>query len=123
MNPGPCPSCGLVDDWKENPIKPYCSEVCRLLWRHGLAWRIQPYRVVIGTHPHLIVQSGPRFDLRESALLGAKQRALEADRKHRQRATAKVRNVPSTEQYKPSIQGSFSILGVQDQPEVINYGK
>ena len=109
-----CPSCGLVDDWKENPIKPYCSEVCRLLWRHGLAWRIDPYRVVVSTHPHLIVQSGPRFDLRESALLGAKQRVLETDRKRRQRVAARAQNVPPTERYNPSIRGHLTVLGAEN---------
>ena len=86
MNLVRCPSCGLLDDWKKNPLKPFCSEVCRLLWRYGLAWRIQPYRIVVDTRPHLIVQAGPDFDLRESELKGARERTLATERKRRQRA-------------------------------------
>jgi hypothetical protein len=103
MNPVRCPSCGLLDDWKENPLKPYCSEVCRLLWRHGLVWKIQPYRIVVNDHPHLVVQGGPRFDLRESVLKGARERALATARKRRQRARGGALNVTPTAQRNASI--------------------
>jgi endogenous inhibitor of DNA gyrase (YacG/DUF329 family) len=115
MNPVPCPSCGLIEDWPENPLKPYCSEVCRLLWSHGLAWRIQPYRIVVDTHPHLIVQAGPRFDLRESVLEGTRERVLAAERKRRQRERFRSpemsRQVTPTTQYNPPIEGDLAILG------------
>jgi len=110
-----CPSCGLLDDWPENPLKPYCSEVCRLLWSHGLAWRVQPYCIVVDTHPHLIVQAGPRFDLRESVLEGARERVLAAERKRRQRERFRglemSRQVMPTAQYSAVIQGSEAVLG------------
>jgi endogenous inhibitor of DNA gyrase (YacG/DUF329 family) len=113
MNLVRCPSCGLLDDWKKNPLKPFCSEVCRLLWRYGLAWRIQPYRIVVDTRPHLIVQAGPDFDLSESELKGARERTLATERKRRQRENERHRDVTPTAQYNEAIQGSDALLGVE----------
>jgi hypothetical protein len=79
------------------------SVVDHVLCRHGLRWELYPYRIVVDTHPHLIVQDGPRFDLRESALKGARERALAAERKRRQRAVQNHRDVTSKEQYKAPI--------------------
>jgi endogenous inhibitor of DNA gyrase (YacG/DUF329 family) len=114
MNPVRCPSCGLLDDWPENPLKPYCSVVCQLLWRYGLAWRIQPYRIVVDTQPQLIVQAGPRFDLRNSVLKGARERALATERKRRQRAVHRLRDVTPTTQYNAPIAADSGDLGVEN---------
>ena len=109
-DPSRCPSCGLLDDWIENPLQPFCSEVCRLVWRHGLAWRVQPCRIVVGSHPHLVIQEGPHFDLRAQALKGARERAMAAERKRRQRGLGSSQDVTPTPQYKPSIGDSFAVL-------------
>jgi len=118
MNLVRCPSCGLLDDWPENPLKPYCSAVCRLLCSHELAWRIQPYRIVVDTHPHLIVQAGPRFDLRKSALEGARERVLAAERKRRQRERFRglemSRQFTPTAQYNPPVEGHLAISGAEN---------
>jgi endogenous inhibitor of DNA gyrase (YacG/DUF329 family) len=114
MNLVRCPSCELLDDWTENPLKPYCSAVCKLLWRYGLAWRIQPYRIVVNSHPHLIVQAGPHFDVREPALKGARERILATERKRRQRAARSVRNVTRTAHYNPSIEVHRPDLGAKN---------
>ena len=115
-----CPSCGLLDDWIKNPLKPFCSEVCRLLWRYGLAWRIQPYRIVVDTRPHLIVQAGPDFDLSESELKGARERTLSTERKRRQRANERQPNVTPTAQYNPPIEGHLAISGPENHPTDAN---
>src|SRR5262249_34009259 len=112
MSPVCCPCCGLWDDWVENPLHPYCSEVCRLLNRYGLGWRINPCRIVVKSHPHLIVQEGPQFDLQESVLRGARERVLAAERKRRQRI--KVQNVTSTEQYNAPIQKSIAVSAIKN---------
>lgn len=114
MNPVLCPSCGLLDDWKKNPLKPFCRDVCRLLWRHGLAWRIQPYRIVVDTRPHLIVQAGPDFDLRESELKGARERTLATERKRRHRENESHRDVTPSAQYNPPIEGYLAISGPEN---------
>lgn len=117
INETRCPACGLFDDWMDNPLWPYCSEVCRLLFGHGLAWRVQPYRIAVNSYRHLIVQAGPRFDLRESALKGARGRALAAERKRRQRAVGSLLNVTLNEQSNASIGRSFSISAVENWQE------
>src|ERR1019366_6603061 len=107
MNLVECPSCGLLEDWPENLLQPYCSAVCRLLWRHGLAWRVQPCRIVVAGHSDLIVQDGAIFDLREQALQGARERELAAERKRRQRGRANAQDVTPTPRYSPSIGVQF----------------
>ena len=115
MNLVPCPCCGLLEDWPENPLKPYCSEVCRLLWRHGLAWRVQPCRIVVGSHPHLLVQNGPVFDLSDQALKGARERVLATERKRRQRThSAGLRNVTPKAQLDASVGGDVSLWEVEN---------
>ncbi len=115
-----CPSCGGFESIMENPFLPYCSAVCRLLGRRKLSWKIKPCRIVVDGRPNLIVQSEPHFDLRESALRGARERALETNRKRRQRAAAKLRNVPPTAQYKPSITDLSEILA-EEKAKVTSY--
>jgi hypothetical protein len=89
------------------------SVVNEVLSRYGLRWEVHPYRVVVDSHPHLIVQSGPNFDLRESALTGARECTLAADRKRRQRGRFRdlemSRQTCQTEQYNPPIQGHLEI--------------
>jgi hypothetical protein len=112
-----CPSCGLAHDWEKNPLRPYCSAVCKLLWQYGLDWRIQPYRIIVGTHPHLIIQTGPVFDLRDAALKGARERTLATERKRGQRARLRTspmsRAVTPTAQHSAVIQGSDAVLGAE----------
>jgi len=122
MNKTRCPACGLLDDWTDNPLRPYCSEVCRHLSGHGLAWRVQPYRIVVNSHPHLILQAGPRFDLSESVLKGARERALATERKRRQRAAGSLQDVTLNGQSNASIGRSFSIPAVQNRQEAESYG-
>jgi len=69
------------------------SAVDVLLARHGLRWELYPYRIVVDSHPHIIVQGGPHFDLRESALKDERERALARQRKRRQRAVHDSKNV------------------------------
>lgn len=90
------------------------SIVDDVLNRYGLRWELHPYRIVIDSHPHLIVQAGPSFDLRESALKGARERTLAAERKRRQRAVERLTNVTPSSQYKPSIGGHLAGLGVEN---------
>jgi len=116
MNPARCPSCDFLEDWPENPLKPYCSEVCLLLWRHGLAWRVQPCRIVVASHPHLVVQKGLSFDLREQTLKGARQRELSAERKRRQRVRDNTQEVTPTAQYNPPVEVHLAISGPENHP-------
>jgi len=120
INDMPCPSCGVVDPYVPDSLWPYCSDVCKLLGRYELAWRTYPYRIVVLSHPHLVVQAGPRFDLREAALKGARKRALAAERKRRQRqrfnTSPESRQVTQTEQYKPPIGAPFELPGVENSP-------
>lgn len=64
------------------------SIVDGVLARHGLKWELNPCRVVIVSHPDIVVQSGPGFDLREIVLRGARERALATEYKRKQRAAA-----------------------------------
>ena len=112
-----CPSCGSFDtsDWVQ--LRPYCSDVCRLLWRYGLAWQTNPYQIVVRSHPHLVVQTGPNFDLREPALRHARERVLATERQRKHRATARVemsRIVTPAEQFNTLIQGPSLISGVEN---------
>jgi hypothetical protein len=107
-----CPSC--LSPEVEDTLIPYCSYVCRLLGRYGLGWRTNPYHIVVATHPHLIVQPGPDFDLRESALKGARERTLATERKHRQRDRDSAQDVTPTEQDNASIGVPFAIPGVEN---------
>ena len=109
----PCPSC-LSLEVEEDALRPYCSYVCRLLGRFGLGWRTIPYCIVVASHPHLILQAGPGFDLRESELKGARDRALATERKRRQRDRDGVRDVTPTAQYSAVIQVPEAILGTQN---------
>jgi endogenous inhibitor of DNA gyrase (YacG/DUF329 family) len=122
MNPVRCPCCHLLEVWPDNSLKPYCSEVCRSLWRHVLAWRVQPYRIVVASHPHLIVQDGPSFDLRDQALKGARDRELAAERKRRQRRRANISDVTLTTQHSSSIRVPFVISGVENRQGVQSDG-
>jgi hypothetical protein len=100
------------------------SIVDHVLSRHGLRWELNPYRIVVGSNPHLIVQAGPSFDLRESALKVARERTLAAERKRRQRArlgaSPMSREVAPTEQSKASIRGHLAISDMQNCLEVQN---
>lgn len=91
------------------------SIIDEVLSRYGLRWELNPYRIIIESHPHLIVQTGPSFDLRESALKGARERTLTAERKRRQRQRFRdfqmSRELTSTAQYNPSIEGHLTISG------------
>ena len=115
MNETRCPACGHPD--LDDLLLPYCSLVCRRLGRLGLDWRPWPYRIVVASHPYLIVQAGPGFDLRESVLRGARDRALATERKRGQRARLRTspmsRAVTPTEQHSAVIQGPDDLLGVE----------
>jgi endogenous inhibitor of DNA gyrase (YacG/DUF329 family) len=78
-----CPVCGGHE--MDDLLRPYCSVVCRALGRFGLSWRTNPYRIVVSSHPYLIVQAGPNFDLRDSELKRERKRSLATERKRRQR--------------------------------------
>jgi hypothetical protein len=88
------------------------SAVDALLARHGLRWELYPYRIVVASHPGLIVQAGPGFDLSEQALKGARERALTTERKRRQRDRDRDRNVTPTAQYNASVGVLRAISGV-----------
>jgi hypothetical protein len=96
--------------------------VDEILSRHRLRWELHPYRIVVDSRPDLVVQAGPIFDLRESVLKEARQRALTAARKRQQRArTPKMsRSDGPTEEYNPSIRDHLAILDVQSHAEVEN---
>jgi hypothetical protein len=115
-----CTSCGSHE--LEDVLRPYCSVVCRTLGRFGLGWRADPYRIVVGSHPHLVVQAGPSFDLRESALKGARQRALATERKRRQRAAVRLPDVTPMAQSTAAKRGSIGILGVGNRQGAESYG-
>ena len=38
------------------------SVIDAVLSRYGLSWGLYPYRIVVMSHPHLIVQPGPSND-------------------------------------------------------------
>ncbi len=99
------------------------SAVDRLLWRYGLRWELYPYRIVVDTHPHLVVQPGPSFDLRDSALRGARERVLATQRKRKQRSIASLPDVTPTNQYRASIGGLFSIPAVENRLDAESYGR
>ena len=120
MNETCCPACGSPD--LEDLLLPYCSMVCRRLGRLGLGWRTQPYRVVVASHPHLIVQTGPRFDLRESVLKGARDRALATERKRKQRRVERLQDVTPTAEHTASIGAPFVIPGVENRQGAESYG-
>jgi hypothetical protein len=106
-----------------NDGKPFAmSAVDVVLARHGLRWELYPYRIVVDGHPHIIVQAGPQFDLRESALKGTRERALTAERKRRQRkrlSTPKMsRSDGQTELYNPSIERHSMILPAKNSPAI-----
>ena len=90
------------------------SVVDDLLRRHGLSWRLQPCRIVLDNYPQLVVQSGPSFDLRDKALKGARERALAATRKRRQRARAIAPDVTPTAQYNEPIGVCAARLGAEN---------
>ncbi len=113
MNETRCPACGSPDP--DGQLRPYCSVVCRALGRSGLGWRTSPYRIVVSSHPHLIVQAGPNFDLRESALKGKRERALATERKRRQRAAVSRSDVTPNEQSNAFIGRLFSISAVENR--------
>ena len=115
MNETRCPACDSPD--LDDLLLPYCSLVCRRLGRLGLGWRPWPYRIVVASHPYLIVQTGPGFDLRESVLRGARDRALATERKRGQRARLRTspmsRDVTPTAQHSAAIQVSETVLGAK----------
>jgi len=98
------------------------SAVDMILARHGLRWELYSYRIVVDGHPHIIIQAGPQFDLRESVLQGVRERALAAERKRRQRDRLRSpkmsRSDGPTEQYSSSIQGQLTVLPSKDSPAV-----
>ena len=49
------------------------SVIDQVLFRYGLRWEMAPYRIVVNSHPHLIVQAGPHFDLRAWMLKGSQR--------------------------------------------------
>ena len=71
----------------------------------------------MASHPYLIVQTGPGFDLRESVLRGARDKAFATERKRRQRVRLRTspmsREVTPTVQHSAVIQGSEAVLGVE----------
>ncbi len=109
----PCPSC-LSLEVEEDALRPYCSYVCRLLGRFGLGWRTNPYFIVVASHPHLVVQGGPNFDLRESELKGARGRTLSTERKRRQRVRDSVQDVTPTAKHNASIGVHIGVPGVEN---------
>ena len=115
-----CPACGKPDP--DDLLLPYCSLVCRRLGRLGLGWRTGPYRIVVASHPYLIVQTGPGFDLRESVLKGVRDRALATERKRRQRRAERLRDVTPMAQSNASIGGITGVLGVENRQGVQSDG-
>ena len=85
------------------------SVIDRVLNRYGLRWAASPYRIVVNSHPHLIVQAAPHFDLRETVLKGARDRVLAAERKRRQRTIRNPKNVTRKEQYKAPIRRYLTV--------------
>jgi hypothetical protein len=120
LNEIPCPTCGSHD--LDDLLRPYCSVVCRALGCFGLGWKTNPYRIVVGSHPHLVVQAGPSFDLRELVLKGARERALATERKRRQRAGGSLPDVTPNKQSNASISRSFSIPRVENRQEEESHG-
>ena len=114
MNETRCPVCGHPD--LDDLLLPYCSMVCRRLGRLGLGWRTWPYRIVVASHPYLIVQTGPGFDLRESVLRGARDRAFATERKRRQRRIERLRDVTPTAQDNASIGVPPTALAAENLP-------
>ena len=39
----PCPRCGEVSQWEDNPFRPFCSERCKLIDLG--AWASDEYRL------------------------------------------------------------------------------
>jgi hypothetical protein len=98
--------------------RPYCNAVCRVLGRFGLGWGTNPYRIVMRSHPHLVVQAGPNFDLRESALKGQRERGLATERKRRQRRVERLRDVTLTAQDSASIGGTAGVSVMENRQGV-----
>jgi hypothetical protein len=96
------------------------SVLDEVLSRYGLRWELYPYRIVVKGYAHLIVQAGPSFDLRESALKGARERTLAAERKRRQRERFRglemSRQVVPTAQYNTPTEGHLAISGPENLP-------
>jgi hypothetical protein len=98
------------------------SVIDQILSRYGLRWELNPYRIVVDSHPHLIIQIGPSFDLRDVALRGARERVLATERKRRQRSRGNTQDVTPTAQYKQSIGVRIGISGAQNHLGVESYG-
>jgi hypothetical protein len=98
------------------------SAVDAVLARHGLRWKLDPYRIVADGYPDVIVQAGSHFDLRESTLRGARERALTTDRKRRQRKRLRTpkmsRSDGPTEQYNPPIGNHLTISPARNSPAI-----
>jgi len=89
------------------------SVIDTVLSRYGLSWGLHPYRIFVASHPHLTIQTGPTFDLREYALAGARERALTTERKRRQRqrfGSLEMSRQPGLmEQYNAPVGGHLAI--------------
>jgi hypothetical protein len=75
MSPAHCPACEkVVHPLWDSRLWPYCSIVCRQLGRAGLAWRLNPCRI-IDPVSGAVLSAGHRFDLSAKAIASLQRQA------------------------------------------------